>query len=299
MRILVLEGGTSPERAVSLQSAENVKEALRSLGHEVVSYDTGEGLSGMQRFLPGTDVVFPVLHGKDGEDGVVQAFLDDQRIPYVGSGAEASRTCFDKILTKQILEENSLPTPRWAEVTAATFADHPLTQAPYVLKPRDGGSSIDTFIIRQPGSQTVPFTIFEAYSTMLLEELITGTELSVSVLNQEALAVTEIIPPAGKEFDFENKYNGATKELCPPENIPIDIQEHAQSLAEEAHFYSGSRHYSRVDFMMSHHGELFILEINTIPGMTKESIFPKAAAAVGIPFSELVEQLVGLALTQK
>lgn len=296
MHILVLHGGESNERDISLRSSEHIVRALKENGHTVITYDTHEGLEGISELLPGIDVVFPVLHGRGGEDGSVQELLESYRIPFIGADSAASRLCFDKVTTKQTLETYGIPTPKWAEVTTKSFIESPLSQSPYVLKPRDGGSSIDTSIVRIPSTQSADMNLFLKYKTLLLEELISGTELTVSILGSEALPVVEIIPPEGKEFDYDNKYNGATRELCPPQHVSVPIQEQAQSLAEQVHQVCGARHYSRVDFMMAKNGELYVLEINTIPGMTKESLYPKAAAAAGITMNDLVERLIDMAL---
>jgi len=300
MNILILQGGNSPEREVSLRSAANVAKALRELRHTVTTYDTKEGLEGLTAQLARANVVFPVLHGQGGEDGTVQDFLESYRVAFVGSKAEASRKCFNKATAKKLFEENALPTPRWEEVTAEGFATSPLISAPYVLKPHSGGSSIDTIIVRNPADYKMNLNVFERHGgKMILEELIVGTEMTVAILGAEALPVVEIIPPEGKDFDYENKYNGKTREICPPETITESIQEEAQSLAEQAHELLGARHYSRVDIMMSSNGELYVLEINTIPGLTEQSLFPKAAEAAGLPMSTVVERLIDMAVKNK
>lgn len=299
MNVLILQGGNSPEREVSLRSANAVIRAVKQLGHHVETYDPQDGLDGMLSVLARANVVIPVLHGTGGEDGSVQAFLDSSRVPYVGAEAEVSKRCFDKVATKKVLEKNGLPTPKWAEVDPDSFTASPLAQQPYVLKPILGGSSIDTFIVRNPGGQSVDMSVFERYETMLLEELITGTELTVGMLGTEALPVIEILPPEGKEFDYSNKYNGETQELCPPKHVDKAAQEVAQDLAEQAHQFLGVRHYSRTDIMLSSSGEQFILELNTIPGLTDQSLYPKAAAHAGLSMPQLMERLIGMAVHGK
>ena len=281
---------------MSLRSSESVVRALRHNGYNVVTYDTRDGLDGIASRLPGVDVVFPVLHGKGGEDGTVQEILESYNIPFVGTGSEASRLCMDKTETKKVLEEYGVPTPRWEKVDAQRFAASPLSRRPYVLKAIDGGSSIDTLIVRDPASQAGLPRLFNNHRTLLLEELIEGKELTVSILGSDALPVIEIIPPKDKEFDYENKYNGETQELCPPQHVSQPLQEQAQSLAEQTHTACNARHLSRVDIMMSANGEFYVLEINTIPGMTDQSLYPKAANAAGIPMKNLVERLVDMAL---
>lgn len=297
MNILVLQGGTSNERDVSLRSGAAVVRALHNLGHSTTVYDPADGLDGIARLLPHTDLVFPALHGAGGEDGTVQAFLDSYKVRYIGAGPEASKHCFDKIATKEAFVANGIKTPKWQEVTAASFITASLAQHPYVLKPRFGGSSIDTIIARTGSATSIDMTIFDRYDTLLLEELIDGIEMSVSVIGNEALPVVEIIPPEGKEFDYEYKYNGTTQELCPPQHIDTTTQEQAQSIAELAHAMLGVRHLSRTDMILSRHGEIYSLEINTLPGMTEASLLPKAAAAAGMSMEQLLEQLINLALS--
>lgn len=296
MNVLILQGGHSPEREVSLRSADNVARAIRTLGYDFTTYDPQQGFNDMLPLLARADVVFPVLHGQSGEDGTVQQFLEDYRAAFVGSDAEASRRCFDKIAAKHILEENGISTPQWEEVNRDSFVASELAKKPFVLKPRGGGSSIDTFIVRDPAKQSIDMSVFDRYDTMLLEEVITGTELTVGILGGDTLPVVEIVPPHGKEFDYDNKYNGKTKELCPPGSVDQAMQEEAQDLAASTHDVLGARHFSRVDIMMSTNGEFYVLELNTIPGLTEQSLLPKAAAVAGLPMSALTDQLLNLAL---
>lgn len=295
MNVLILQGGDSPEREVSLRSAEYVVNAACDAGHNVETYDTKLEPEGMKPLLARADIVFPVLHGTGGEDGVVQQALEDYGAAFVGTGAKASARCFDKIASKQAFADANLPTPRWEEVNSESFQTSDLAKKPYVLKPRASGSSVDTFIVRDPANPSVDLEVFQRYETMLLEELIAGTELTVGVLGDEALPVVEIIPPENGEFDFENKYNGQTQELCPPENIDEEVQKKAQELALQTHRALGARHFSRTDLMLSPDGKLYILEINTIPGLTAQSLFPKEAAAAGMSMPELLDRLINFA----
>jgi D-alanine-D-alanine ligase len=292
MKVLVLEGGTSAEREVSLRSAKAVKVALVKAGHEVVAYDTKQGLDSLSFFTDEVDVTFPVLHGTEGEDGVVQAELEMLGMPFVGADAQVSALCFDKVAFKERIAEFNAPTPKWVAVTRDTVEQQDLLNRPFVLKPAKGGSSVNTHIVRDPTTHALDFDqIFSTDGEMLLEELIAGDEITVAVLVDQALPTVEIIPPEGAEFDYENKYNGATQELCPPENVASDIQVAAQQLAEQIHTELGVRHLSRTDFMIKD-GELWTLELNTIPGLTDESLYPKAARAANISMKELVDKLV-------
>jgi D-alanine-D-alanine ligase len=167
---------------------------------------------------------------------------------------------------------------------------------PYVLKPLNGGSTLDAFIIRDPGNRNYDPRIFDHYELMLLEELIVGTEITVPVLGTTALPVIEIIPPKGEEFDYENKYNGETQELCPPQHLNEAMQKEAQSLTEKIHKEVGARHLSRTDIIVDKENKLWVLELNTIPGLTDRSLLPKAAAAAGINMQQLVDKFADMVM---
>jgi D-alanine-D-alanine ligase len=301
MHILVLAGGNSNEREVSLRSGESVRQALELKGHQVTMIDPAE----LDRIKASEyDIAFPVLHGRGGEDGIVQTRLEQSGVPYVCSDVSASELCFDKILYKRKLLAHELPTPTFAELLSdrdTDLRDHPLTQKPFVVKPVNGGSSIDTFVVRDPAKanfDAIADTL-SGYGRLLLEELVVGQEITVAVLEDQALPVIEIIPPESGEFDYENKYNGATQELCPPLHIAEAIQNQAGELAATIHKLCGCADFSRTDMMINDQGELLVLETNTIPGMTDQSLFPKAATAAGIAMPELCDQLVQTALKRQ
>jgi D-alanine-D-alanine ligase len=297
-RVAVLAGGLSDEREVSLRSGAAVAEALTAAGYAVTILDTIDNLAALRRSPVKFDVVFPALHGKGGEDGTVQQQLDDLMVPYVGTGAAASALCFDKWRYKQFLADRNYPVTTGELVEAKSFAATSLQEQPFVLKPYDGGSSIDTFIVRNPADAPLEkiHEAFERHNQLLIEPLVEGTEITVGVLGDEALTVIEIIPPTGGEFDYTNKYNGRTAELCPPEHVSEDAQARAQQLAAELHKVLGCKGFSRTDMIVGPDDSLTILETNTIPGMTDQSLFPKAAAAKGIDMPMLVDRLVKDAL---
>jgi D-alanine-D-alanine ligase len=299
LSILLLAGGSSDERAVSLRSGAAVCTALQAGGYQVKVVDPADGLA--QELLESCDVVFPVLHGFGGEDGSVQQLLDDLGLCYVGSGVAASQVCFDKWAYKALLQKHELPVPGGELVTASSLRNSPLIKQPFVLKPYDGGSSVDTFIVRDVAQVdwSALETSLKQYSEMLLEALIEGAEITVGVLGDTALPVIEIIPPASGEFDYDNKYNGKTQELCPPKHISANVQKRAQDLALQIHRLCGCRDFSRTDFIVTNTDELRILETNTIPGMTEQSLLPKAAATAGFSMEQTVDQLVKLALARK
>lgn len=298
--IVVLAGGTSGEREVSLRSGKAVLAALKTAGYAVKLLDLGpdpaEHLAAMQQ----ADVVFPVLHGTGGEDGTLQAWLEAHTIRFVGSDSTASKLCFDKWLYRQAVTAKGLLMAVGALVQIENYQTNPLAQLPYVLKPRSGGSSIDTFVVRDPGKppERAIAVAFERHRTMLMEQLIVGIELTVGILDKTPLPVIEIIPPEDGEFDYKNKYNGATQELCPPRHVSEAIQRDAQELALQAHTLTGCRDFSRTDIIYGDGSKLHLLETNTIPGMTDQSLLPKMAATADIPMQELCNQLVEMAFTR-
>jgi D-alanine-D-alanine ligase len=294
MKILVLLGGISNEREVSLRSGRSVADALKSAGHEVVEYDPQQGYEGLAGFVAKVDCVFPILHGRGGEDGTIQAELEKLGFKYLGSDSKVSKLCFDKNAFKEVLNKLSILTPKSELVTRSSINASPLLHNPYVLKPLNGGSTLDAFIIRDPGNRNYDPRIFDQYELMLLEELIVGTEITVPVLGPTALPVIEIIPPEGKEFDYDNKYNGETQELCPPQHVDATKQQEAQRLAEMMHKEVGARYLSRSDMIIDHEGKIWVLELNTMPGLTERSLFPKAAQVAGMDMPQLMQKFLDL-----
>jgi len=292
MKILVLYGGNSAEREISIKSADSVIVALISAGHEVVKFDAANDLDQVNESF---DIVFPILHGTGAEDGTIQAKLDDRGWRYLGSGVEACRVSFDKHRLKQFMHELGILTPKYELVTQESFPSSDLISRPFVLKPTNEGSSVDTFIIKDPTLFNEDLTdVFGRHSEMLLEELIQGVEVTVPILGDRTLPVVEIVPPYGEVFDYENKYNGKTKEICPPKNVSSDLQEKAQEIALNLHKKIGAKHLTRTDMIINDQGEIYVLELNTLPGMTDQSIYPKSAAYAGISMPELMNVFVGL-----
>jgi D-alanine-D-alanine ligase len=281
---------------VSLRSGSAVAKALAEAANEfaVTILDPADGFENLLPQLKQADVVFPALHGAGGEDGTLQKFLEDHKIKYVGSNRWASALCFDKAGYTKLLRHHGMLVPKTAVVTEKQFEKSPLAEQSFVLKPNDGGSSIDTFIVRDPSdaNDKAIKDAFGHHNTMLLQELIDGVEITVAVLGDEALPVIEIVPPAGSEFDYENKYNGKTQELCPPKHVNIEIQKEAQALAKQIHELTRCQDISRTDMIITKDGELYVLETNTMPGLTEESLVPKAAREAGISMFRLCAKLV-------
>jgi D-alanine-D-alanine ligase len=295
MKILVLGGGDSPERDVSLRSAKSIVEAANQAGFEVSVADPKSGLKALDG-IPEDTVVFPILHGKGGEDGFIQKELEKRGLPYLGADSRSSVDCFDKWLTRQKLEQRAIPMPKAVLVTAESYSSQPLARQPHVLKVLRGGSSIGTLLIRQPQAVKKPRIneLFELDKEAVLEELIDGLEITVPILDKTALPVIEIIPPKDEEFDYDNKYNGRTQEIVPAKSISMELQQEAQRLAEKVHSIMDARHLSRVDLMVDKQNKFYVLEINTIPGLTDQSLYPKAATAAGITMPQLVTIFIEL-----
>ncbi len=303
IRVTVLGGGTSAERDVSLRSAAAVSRALQTAGYTVTQADpaalTDRQLEAACR---NSDVVFPALHGIGGEDGSLQEWLESFDFCFVGADSKVSHLCFNKVNYKPYLHKLGIKTPVGELVDSESVWRSPLTDEPYVLKPNDGGSSVDTFIVRDPATadKTAIAEAFSRHGHMLLEQLISGQEITVGVLNGDPLPVIEIIPPRDGEFDYDNKYNGKTQELCPPQHISSDVQAEAQELSRTIHQSLGIADFSRTDIMVrSGDSILFVLETNTIPGMTDQSLLPKAAAAAGLDMPELCASLVEAAIARR
>ncbi len=302
MKVLVLSGGISDEREVSLRSGKNVTKALISAGYDATNLDpkiiTG---SELKKACQSSDVVFIALHGKGGEDGSLQKKLETWNVRYIGSDPASSKNCIDKASMRRIAKAAEFVIADGEYVTINSFKSSKLLKAPYVIKPIVGGSSIDTFVVRKPAR--APIAEIEhalvKYGKMLVEELIEGVEITVGVLGKKALPVIEIIPPHNQEFDYKNKYNGKTQELCPPQNVAKDVQKRAQQEAEKLHTLFGCRDMSRSDYIIRADGSLVLLDINTVPGLTEQSLLPKAAATAGVTMDELVTKLVALAKQHK
>jgi len=288
-KIIVLGGGTSNERDVSLRSASSVQNALNQAGYETIFLDPSESKDYL--YASKDEIVFPILHGEFGEDGELQKLLENNNIAFLGSTSSSSENSFDKILTRNILSKTNIQVPKGELVYLNEYPKHPLTQRPHVAKVAKGGSSIGTFIQRN-GRPLEEKILNKEFSNqkILIEELIDGVEVTVPILDSIALPVIEIQPPIDGEFDYENKYNGKTKELCPSSSISAKKQTEIQRLAERVHEIMNCRHLSRVDIIIDSSGTPYVLEINTMPGMTEQSLFPLAAKTSGISMPELVSR---------
>jgi D-alanine-D-alanine ligase len=300
-KIAVLMGGRSGERDVSLSTGQRIAEALASIGYSVASIDAaGNFWEKLTREKP--DAVFIALHGRWGEDGTVQGVLELLGLPYTGSGVLASALAMDKLMTKKILLQHGIPTPKYIYLNKGKekidFEEKELG-FPVVVKPVHEGSALGINIAKN-ASELANF-VDEAFGIddhVLIESYIPGKEVTVGILENEsitALPTLEIISE-NEFYNYEAKYSPGKSRHIIPAGIPGEIEEKVKKLAVEAHKALGCRDFSRIDFMISEKLEPFVLEVNTIPGMTPTSLYPEAAAAIGVPFNELIDKIIKLAL---
>lgn len=294
-KIALLMGGPGAEREVSLVSGKAVQQALQQAGFTQV---TPVIVDEENPVIPaGAQLCYNMIHGTYGEDGGLQSYLEQLGIPYTGAGSAASRLCFDKILTKQVLVTAGVCTPR-SEVIHA--GERPSFSEPLVIKPPCQGSSVGVEIVREPGQLDAALATAARYShELLVEEFICGKELTVAILDGEPLPVIHICPRSGF-YDMQNKYpsmygGAGTDYICPADLSP-DATRAVQQEALRAYNALGVQVYGRADVLLTEEGKPYVLEINTIPGMTGSSLFPKAAAAAGISYSELCRRIAEISL---
>ena len=305
LHVAVLMGGWSAEREVSLSSGAGVAEALEGLGHKVTRIDMGRDVA--ERLAEAApDIVFNALHGTPGEDGTVQGMMDLMGLAYTHSGLTASVIAIDKELTKQQLVPNGIRMPAGTMVASESLYEADPMARPYVLKPVNEGSSVGVAIVTAEGNYGNPIARgaagpWQEFEHLLAEPFIRGRELTVAVLGGEALAVTELQPKSGF-YDYDAKYtDGLTQHVCPAE-IPDEIGEAAMAMARDAHRLLGCRGCSRSDFRWDDEQGvegLYLLEVNTQPGMTALSLVPEQARHRGMSYAELVQRIVDEALSER
>ncbi len=306
LRIALLSGGISSEREVSIKSGNQVYEALDKEKYHIRRYDPKSDLKQLVTDAAEIDAALIILHGPYGEDGTIQGLLELLDIPYQGAGVLGSALAMNKLAAKQLYEKAGLPVPPYRvirkgeDINPEEFKNVP--NYPLVVKPVSGGSSIGMSIVPSPDKmKEAVANAFRYDHTVLAEAYIKGTELTGGVIGNEethALPIIEIIPGEGYDFfDYEAKYKpGATKEICPA-RISETLTETAQDYAVTAHHALFCRGYSRTDFILEN-GNMYVLETNTIPGMTQTSLLPQAAKAAGIGFSQLLDRLINLSLEE-
>lgn len=304
LTIALLSGGMSPERDVSLNGGDQVIDALDKDKYTVIRYDPKTDLGRLVEDAHKIDMALIILHGLYGEDGTLQGMLDLLNIPYQGSGVLGSALAMNKLASKKVYEQAGIPTPPY---TALRKNDPESLQKcmnildfPIIVKPVNGGSSIGMSVADSETSLKKAFdAAFDIDNEILAETFIEGLELTGSVIGNntlEALPVVEIIPDKGYAFfDYEAKYTkGATVEICPA-RIDVRIEKSVKTISKAAHRALFCRGYSRTDFILKD-DDLFVLETNTIPGMTQTSLLPLAAEKAGISFSKLLDKLIALSI---
>ena len=327
MKVALLMGGRSSEREISLRTGRGIAQALRNLGHEVLAIDAANG-----RLLPSgeeeegampaeavsrlpasstsaiahvdavneAEVVFVALHGGAGEDGTVQALLELAGRPYTGSGVLASALAMNKAMSKRIFEHEGIPTPRWVLVRAGE--SRPLIDTlalggyPLVVKPNAEGSTVGLTVVTRPDDLPEALALAARYGPeVLIEEFIPGRELTVAVLGDEALPIVEIRPHGG-HYDYESKYTAGKTDYFCPADLPAPLAARIRELGVAATRALGCRGVTRADLRLSPRNEPYVLEVNTIPGMTPTSLVPMAAKAAGMSYDQLVARMIDLAL---
>lgn len=299
-RIALLYGGDSRERPVSIVSAGCVEEALEERGHWVYPLDL-PALDLAEFDKVTFDVAFLAMHGGFGEDGRLQAALERRAVAYTGSGPEASRLAMNKFASKRRFVDQRIPTPPFSLITADTRPADLRRRLdrlgfPVVLKPVDGGSSIDVTLVRHAGEAAAPLDrLLARYGRVLVERYVAGREFTVAVLGDRALPVVEI--RTDREFyDYTAKYMSKSTQYVVSPLVPRYVRRAMEDMGIGAHRALGCRDFSRVDIRLSARAQPYVLEVNTLPGMTPKSLLPKAAAAAGISYPELCERMAEMAV---
>ena len=306
IRLALLSGGISSEREVSLNSGRQVFDALDKNRYDIALYDPKTDLKKLVMDAEGIDAALIILHGPFGEDGTVQGLLDLLDIPYQGSGVLGSAIAMNKKVSKKLFEAAKIPIPAYLSFSMGETIDISLVTGslglPLVVKPACAGSSVGMTIVREEKDLEAAVALgFTHDDTLLIETYIKGIELTCGVLGNdtlEALPVIEIIPGEGFEFfDYTAKYTvGATREICPA-RIDEATTQKVQELAVRAHEALYLKGYSRTDMILSDK-DIFVLETNTIPGMTATSLYPQSAQVAGLSFTKLMDRLIDLAMAE-
>jgi len=302
LHVAVLMGGWSAEREVSLMSGNGIADALKSLGHRVSRVDMDRDVAVKLAELK-PDIVFNALHGTPGEDGTVQGTLDLMGLKYTHSGLVTSVIAIDKQLTKQALVPHGIPMPGGRMVRSEELYERDPLPRPYVLKPVNEGSSVGVAIVTAEGNYGNPISAeargpWQEFDELLAEPFIRGRELTTAVLGDQALGVTELKPKSGF-YDYDAKYTDGLTEHVFPADIPEEVADACKRIALDAHRLLGCKGCSRSDFRWDDNqgvDGLFLLEVNTQPGMTPLSLVPEQARHLGISYAELVQRIVDEAL---
>lgn len=327
MNIILLVGGTSPEREVSKSSCKSIYEALLNLGHSVKCIDPAYGKNQPKNIdnffsknnfsqisdenyiaafnLPefeNADLIFIGLHGKHGEDGLVQSIIELKNIKYTGSGILASSLSMDKEMSKILFQHYKVPTPKWISVEKSKITDRLINNIkfelkfPCIVKPNDQGSTVGLTVCKSENELEEAVKLALEFSKkVLIEEYIPGHEITVGILEQQVLPVLEIKPKHGL-YDYECKYTSGMSEYIVPAQLPKDVYKEIQRISLVAFNALGCEGYGRLDFRVTPKGKIYCLEMNTLPGMTSTSLVPKMAKAIGLSFEDLISRIINLAV---
>lgn len=292
-------GGTSEEREISLRGGRAIHKALLEKGYNAIAIDVNKDI--VRRLMEEEiDVAFIALHGRYGEDGTIQGLLEVMGIPYTGSGVLASAMALDKVVAKKAFTFHGIPTPEWEVVSREWevgkqkgFSPYPTIHIPppVVVKPTSQGSTIGVTVVKEEGGLKAAFEEAWRYGdTVIVERCIEGREITVGILNGRALPIIEIRPKEGI-YDYKAKYTPGMTEYIVPARLDERVEERVKEIALKAYQVLGCRGVARVDMILACETP-YLLEVNTIPGMTELSLIPKAAASSGIGFSDLVEEIL-------
>lgn len=294
-KVLIISGGNSSERKISLWSAKQVKEALESKGFKVEIFDLRRGKDLLKKISIDFDVIFPVVHGEEGEGGQLQKFLASLKTPFVGGDWQGFKQGWFKITFKEYCGEKGIKTSPWKKVKKTEeVVDFGF---PNVFKSSNGGSSREVMILHSQKDLKDKnyLRLLNSGAELMVEKFLPGIEVTCAILNDQALPLIEIRPPESKWFDYKNKYSGETQEIPNAPSLDEKTKTKVQKIALGIHKNLNLGQYSRIDFIVSE-GTPFALEVNTIPGLTANSLFPKAAKATGIEFPELMKLLTETAV---
>ena len=303
MKICILYGGISSEREVSLNTGKSICNAVLQ-DYDIVMHDWNGDYDLMYEVVKGVDLVFIALHGGDGENGTIQKYLELRDIKFTGSSSLASKKAMDKNISKLLCAKYDIPTPSWVMVEGdwkKTKVNIELLDGfdygnGLVVKPNSEGSSIGVSILKNVAIQEVEYAVKKAHSiscSVMMESFIDGRELTVSILNGEALPIVEIVPK-GDYYDYTSKYTKFQSDYIVPAEIDCETQELLSVYSLKIHKLIGCGSYSRVDFRLSNDGKLYFLEINTLPGFTDTSLLPKAAQKYGLAYKALIKKIIDL-----
>ncbi|MGM0471320.1 MAG: D-alanine--D-alanine ligase family protein [Bacillota bacterium] len=307
-KVAVVQGGRSEEREISLKTGQAVYQTLKNEGVDVVTLDSAQNDFEARLDAAEIDVAFIALHGRYGEDGTIQGLFEMKGIPYTGSGVLASSVAMNKVVSKKLFQQEGVSTPEFKVLNKREYQQQGSSvveklkaeiDLPVVIKPALEGSSLGLSIVQKDEDLVSAIEQALEYDTeILVEEFITGCEITVGILGNQELTVLPIIEikPKTGVYDFEAKYTKGLTEFIVPAKLKTEIYQQSQLLARQAYEVLNCAGFARVDLMLSSTGQPYVLEINTIPGLTETSLLPQAAQAADIDFSELVIKILEYAL---